>query len=253
MNTNREIVLDDAACDDLLLGATITGSILDLREDTLRIRAADGNRWELAVHLLDVSRFGTVARLERADDGLRLLDDTGEQLVSVVHQPTPARSWDTQHWAGRRCDLAADVDPSAVTANAILRSPDAVVRLGIASKDTLDGHLVAVSGSDAVWIEEDDDDLDVIVFASADLALRVLEVAGLLDPFSLTSTVDLLITAPISDGRTRVTTLEWTVEQGGLWGTDENERPIALDPGVLTAEITDALRPFNGLGDEPRS
>ncbi len=240
------MLLEPDHLDVLLLGATVSGVVLDEDADSLRVRLDDGRRWELAVHVLDVVRYGRVAGIDRHEDELRLLGADGDDLIAIVDQPTPAASWDLAHWVGGRGDLAGAEDDGASVARTVLEAPDVVVRLGHSRVDGLTGAVVAVRGPRAVLIDERDgvDEIDVVVFDPIDLIGRVLEVGGLLDPYGLEATVDLLITAPSGEGRSRVTVLEWTGDGGRLTTPGEGDLAVEADPGAMIEEITGALAPY---------
>lgn len=239
----QSLLLDGSQLDLLLVGSTITGVVVDADVDTLRLRLADGRRWVLAVHLLDLARFGTVAGVDRFGDELRLIDADGEDLVAIVDQPTPAASWDRALWLGTERDLLVSDEAVPAVARAVMEAPEVVVRIGIGVEGALTDHTAAVRGDEAVWVTASDGgtDVEVVAFRPVDLAARVLEVGGLFDPASFQGTVDLLITVPGADGRTRVTVLAWAGSDGVLSSPDAGGTD-PLDPAALTAEIAEALR-----------
>lgn len=244
------VELDRDALAELLVGATVTGVVVDDAVDTLRVSRADGTRWELAVHAVDVVQYGTVADLDWEDGDLRLVADDGTDLVAIVDQPTPAVSWDLARWQGRRSELGEASGDDAAAIRGVVEAPEVVVRLGVSRGDDLSTSTVAVRHGVGAWVDEDEegDDLDVVLFDAADLLARVLEVGGLLDPYNLAATVDLLVTAPKGDGRTRVTVLEWTGEDGRLTVPGPDGEPVDADPAALIAEISEALAPYCGSG-----
>ncbi len=249
------VELDADGLDRLVIGGRLTGAVVDASADTLRLRDAEGLRWELAVHLGDLMALDEVVEVRRGEGLVDLLGRDGAAIATVRDQLVPARSWDHAHWSGPRSSFPSAAGQAAAALD-VFDGATVVIRISVARDDQVTSTQMAAKGATAAAIEERSSDdagdscIEVTVFDVRDLAMRTLEAAGLVDPAGFAGTADLLITAPRPDGRTRVTVLDWTGAEGHLTTTTDDGTEVDADPLTLVGEILGAVVPHCRL-DHP--